>query len=203
MTAFSTSAEEGQFDLPSCLERVRQQDQDAARALVEHLYPLVIRIVRSKLPRRESEEDLAQEVFLKMFTHLDRYQGAVPFSHWVSRIAVNHCLNALRHRKVRPEWRWADLSEEQAQTLDAVLTSTTEDSHPIHAVGARELLDRLLSALDPHDQMILRLLELEERSIEEVKQLTGWSAVRIRVRAFRARQKLNRRFGKLKQEGKL
>lgn len=197
------SVDEEHFDMPACLERVRQQDQDAARELVDHLYPLVIKIVRSRLPRRESEEDLAQEIFLKMFTHLNRYQGAVPFSHWVSRIAVNHCLNALRSRKIRPEWRWADLSEEQASALDAVLTSTTEDSHPAHAVGARELLDKLLEALDPKDQLLLRLLELEEKSIDEVKKLTGWSAVRIRVRAFRARKKLNRRFGRLKEEGKL
>ena len=76
------------FDLAGCLQRVRQRDQQAARELVEHLYPLVIRIVRAHLPRRVPEEDLAQEVFLKMFSRLDQYQGAVPFPHWVSRIAV-------------------------------------------------------------------------------------------------------------------
>ena len=76
------------FDLASCLERVRRRDQDAARQLVDHLYPLVIRIVRAHLPRRVAEEDLAQEIFLKMFTRLAQYQGAVPFPHWVSRIAV-------------------------------------------------------------------------------------------------------------------
>jgi len=65
----------------------RQRDQIAAREMVEHLHPLVIRIVRSHLPRRVAEEDLSQEIFLKMFTRLDQYQGAVPFSHWVSRIA--------------------------------------------------------------------------------------------------------------------
>ena len=102
------------FDVQACLEQVRQRDQTAARELVEHLYPLVIRIVLSKLPWRESEEDLTQEIFLKMFSKLDQYQGSVPFEHWVSRIAVNHCLNALRAQKNRPEWRWADLTEEQA-----------------------------------------------------------------------------------------
>src|SRR5271157_267359 len=106
------------FDLPACLERVRRRDQAAARELVEHLYPLVIRIVRSHLPRRVPEEDLAQEIFLKMFTRLDQYAGAVPFTHWVSRIAVTTCIDQLRTQKRRPEFRWADLPENEAEVLE-------------------------------------------------------------------------------------
>ena len=81
-------SEDESFDLAGCLDLVRQCDQAAARALVDHLYPLVIRIVRAHLPRRVPEEDLAQDIFLKMFTRLEQYQGNVPFPHWVSRIAV-------------------------------------------------------------------------------------------------------------------
>src|SRR4029077_14818410 len=99
------------LDVADCLARVRGQDQDAARSLVEYLYPMVIRIVRANLPRRAAEEDLAQDIFVKMFQKLDQFRGDVPFDHWVSRIAVNHCLNAIRAQKNRPEWRMADLSE--------------------------------------------------------------------------------------------
>src|ERR1700758_5733237 len=115
--------DEQPFDVAGCLERVRGRDQIAARELVEHLYPLVIRIVRAHLPRRVSEEDLAQDIFLKMFTRLEQYQGAVPFPHWVSRIAVTTCIDQLRAQKRRPEFRWADLSENEAEVLDNVLTS--------------------------------------------------------------------------------
>jgi hypothetical protein len=92
------------LNVADCLARVRNQDQDAACSLVEYLYPTVIRIVRGNLPRRAAEEDLAQDIFVKMFEKLDQFQGKVPFEHWVSRIAVNHCLNAIRAQKVRPEW---------------------------------------------------------------------------------------------------
>jgi DNA-directed RNA polymerase specialized sigma24 family protein len=78
------------LDVAGSLARARKQDQDAARALVEFLYLTVIRIVRNNLPRRAAEEDLAQDVFLKMFEKLDQFQGEVPLEHWVSRIAVNH-----------------------------------------------------------------------------------------------------------------
>jgi RNA polymerase sigma-70 factor (ECF subfamily) len=114
------------FDVAACLEQVRRRDQIAARELVEHLYPLVIRIVRSHLPRRVAEEDLAQEIFLKMFTRLDQYKGAVAFTHWVSRIAVTTCIDQLRAQKRRPEFRWADLSEQEAEVLDSVLTNESD-----------------------------------------------------------------------------
>jgi RNA polymerase sigma-70 factor (ECF subfamily) len=195
--------DEASFDLADVLRRVGEGDEMAARLLVEHLYPQVMRIIATKLPRRDSQEDLAQDIFLKMFTRLEQYKGAVPFEHWVSRIAVNHCLNALRAQHSRPEWRWADLTPEQAETLDAVMTSLSETAHPAEAIGARELVDKLLDTLEPADQWLIRLLELEERSIEEIRQLTGWSSTRIRVRAFRARRKLNKTFQRLKQQGRL
>lgn len=192
-----------EFSVADCLERVRRQDQAAARALVEHLYPLVIKVARANLPRRALEEDLAQDIFLKMFANLHQFQGAVPLEHWVSRIAVNHCLNAIRAQNIRPEWRMADLSAEQAEALEAVTAGTSEQAHPGHVMGARELVDRLLEALSPEDRVVIRMLEMEERSIEEIRRVTGWSATMIRVRAFRARRKLNQRFGKLRKEGKL
>jgi RNA polymerase sigma-70 factor (ECF subfamily) len=194
---------EASFDLPDCLRRVRKRDEDAARQLVEHLYPHIMRIVSTRVPRRDTEEDLAQEIFVKMFTKLDQYKGDVPFEHWVSRIAVNHCLNALRAQQSRPEWRWADLTTEQAEALQAALTSPAETPHPSQAASAHELVEMLLSPLDPADRWLIRQLEIEERSIDEVRQLTGWSSTRIRVRAFRARRKLNRVFLRLKSQNKL
>src|ERR1700748_1465573 len=135
--------EDESFDLAGCLDRVRQRDQAASRALVEHLYPLVIRIIRAHLPRRVAEEDLAQDIFLKMFTRLEQYQGNVPFSHWVSRIAVTTCIDQLRAQKRRPEFRWADLSENEAEVLDAVLTND-RDVEAGDALAARELVHKLL-----------------------------------------------------------
>ncbi|HWW01253.1 MAG TPA: RNA polymerase sigma factor [Candidatus Acidoferrum sp.] len=191
------------LNVDECLARVREQDQEAARSLVEFLYPTVIRIVRNNLPRRADAEDLAQDIFLKMFEKLDQFRGEVPLGHWVSRIATNHCLNALRSQKARPEWRMADLSQEQAEALEAATTAAVEEPHPAHLMGARELVELLLKSLSPKDRMVIRLLEIEERSIGEVSELTGWSAAVIRVRAFRARRRLNKRFATLRKERQL
>jgi len=181
------------FDLAGCLDRVRKRDQMAARELVEHLHPLVIRIVRSHLPRRVAEEDLAQDIFLKMFTRLDQYKGEVPFTHWVSRIAVTTCIDQLRAQKRRPELRWADLSETETQVLDAVITNENDVS-PDDAVAAKELIHKLLDLLKPEDRLVIQYLDLEQKSIAEISQLTGWNPTLVKVRAFRARRKLQRHY---------
>jgi RNA polymerase sigma factor (sigma-70 family) len=193
--------EEEPFDFAGCLERVRARDQAASRQLVEQLYPQVIRIVRSHLPRRVAEEDLSQEIFLKMFTRLDQYQGAVPFPHWVSRIAVTTCIDQLRAQKRRPEFRWADLPEEQANMLDNVVTDQ-RDTAPGEALAARELVEKLLAQLKPEDQMVVRMLDLEQKSLAEISAITGWNQTLIKVRAFRARRKLQKFFKDLQQQEK-
>ncbi len=192
-------SDEQSFDVAACLERVRKRDQAAARELVDHLYPLVIRIVRAHLPRRVSEEDLAQDIFLKMFTRLEQYQGAVPFPHWVSRIAVTTCIDQLRAQKRRPEFRWADLSENEADVLDAVMTSDN-DVAANDAMASHELVHKLLDQLKPDDRMVIQLLDLEQKTIAEIGNLTGWNASLIKVRAFRARRKLRKLFQELQQK---
>jgi RNA polymerase sigma factor (sigma-70 family) len=187
------------FDLAGCLERVRRRDQAAARELVEHLHPLVIRIVRARLPRRVPEEDLTQEVFLKMFTRLAQYQGSVPFTHWVSRIAVTTCIDHLRAQQRRPEFRWADLSEKEAEVLDAVMTNESE-VRPDDAFEAHELVHKLLGQLKPDDRLVLQMLDLERKTIAEISGLTGWSQALVKVRAFRARRKLQKLFRELERK---
>ncbi len=188
-------------DLAESLQRVREHDQDAARALIERLYPLVIRIVRSHLPVRTAEEDLAQEVFVKLFSRLDRYQtqSGIPFEHWVSRLAVRTCLDALRFEKRRPELRWSDLSEEQSAWLEFMVTdeSPTPESSP---GPLRELLEALLAQLPPNDRLAIHLLDLQGKSVKEIAQLTGWSVPRVKIQAFRARAKLRKLAEAFKKE---
>ena len=190
---------EPEFDVTTCVERVRRRDEDAARALFRHLYPLVARLVRSHLPRRTSPEDLVQTVFMKIFANLDSFSGTVPLEHWVSRIAINTCLNQLAAERVRPELRWADLSEEQMQVLESV-TAGPEELDPLQNLASREIVEKLLAQLAPTDRLLMTLLHLEGRSVDEVRQITGWNVPVIKVRAFRARRKLRKCFEKLMGE---
>jgi RNA polymerase sigma-70 factor (ECF subfamily) len=187
------------FDMSTCLEQVRQQDEDAARRLFQHLYPLVIKLVRSHLPRRTSEDDLTQIIFMKVFANINQYSGKAPLEHWVSRIAVNTCIKALRAERARPELRWADLGEDEAEIMDW-LANRSGDQHPDRSAGSRELVEKLLAQLKPADRLVINLLNLEGRSIAEVGRLTGWNEAVIKVRAFRARHKMRKHLEKLLKE---
>jgi RNA polymerase sigma-70 factor (ECF subfamily) len=181
------------FDLEQCLEGVRRQDAAAAHALVEHLYPLVLRIVRSHQPRRLAEEDMAQEVFLKLFSRIEQYRPRreTPFEHWVSRLAVRTCLDSLRAEGRRPELRWGDLAEETVAWMKYMVSAAESTPHT-SAAAARETVEILLRQLAPADRLVLTLLDLEQRSVKEISQTTGWNATLVKVRAFRARRRLRK-----------
>jgi RNA polymerase sigma factor (sigma-70 family) len=187
------------LDVPACVERARAGDEDASRDLMRHLHPLVVKIVRSHLPRRTGEEDLIQAVFVKVFTRIEQYRGAVPFEHWVSRVAVNTCLNQIAHEKIRPEWRMSDLSEEEEMVVQN-LASTAGELTPDDGIASRELVEKLLANLNAEDRLVITLIHLEQKSVEEVRQITGWSGALVKVRAFRARAKMRKHLSGLMEE---
>ena len=96
-------------EIAGCLERARAGDENAVSQLFHYMYPQVVKLVYANLPPREQAEDLVQKVCIKAVTHLHQFSGKVPFLHWISRIAVNTCLNQIRHEKHRPELRFGDL----------------------------------------------------------------------------------------------
>src|SRR5476649_2488200 len=183
------------LDLAACVERVRQRDEDAARLLMQHLYPLVLKLVRAHLPKRSAEEDLVQMVFVKVFAKLEQFNGAVPLEHWVSRIAINTCINQIKAERVRPELRWADLGDEERFVVET-LAATENELGASDALAAREIVEKLMARLEPVERVLVTLLHLEGRSGKEVAQMMGWSHLRVRVRDFRVRQKLKQQIGR-------
>jgi RNA polymerase sigma-70 factor (ECF subfamily) len=190
------------FDMEACVAGLLRQDEQAASDFVRELYPLVLKIVRSHLPRRASEEDLCQIVFIKVLSNIGQYSGKVPVEHWVSRIAINACLNALKAESVRPELRWSDLSADQAALLEA-LASNTDALDPSDDATSRDLVETLLATLKPPDRLLITMLHLEGYSMDDVRKATGWNIATIKVRVYRARQKLKQTFQELNSQGKI
>src|SRR5919109_3045300 len=132
-----------QSEASALVKAALRHNEEAARELVRRLYPLVTKIVRAHHFRRASEEDLNQIIFMKFFHKLSQYSGQVPLEHWVSRIAVNTCLNQIQAEKVRPELRHADLSEEEQAVLQNLATSA-EELAPDQRFASRQLVEHLL-----------------------------------------------------------
>ncbi len=189
-----------ELDADALVAAARLHDESAAREIVRRLYPLVLKLVRSHRPRRTAEEDLCQMIFIKIFQKLEQFSGKVPLEHWVSRIAVNTCLNQIQAERVRPELRQADLSEDEAAVVQN-LAATTADLGPDRSFAARDLIERLLEALQPAERLVIDLLYLQQRSVAEIQEVTGWGASLVKVRAFRARQKMKRQLDQFRAEG--
>ena len=135
-------------------------------------------------------------IFIKIFKKLNQFSGKVPLEHWVSRIAVNTCLSQIESEKIRPELRHADLSEEEQAVVENLATSADELA-PDRQLASRQLVEHLLQLLKPVERLVIDLLYLQGRSVEEVHQITGLGAAAIKVRAFRARQKMKAQLTKI------
>jgi RNA polymerase sigma-70 factor (ECF subfamily) len=171
--------------------RALQGEAGAAERLVEILYPVVIRIVRNHLPRGLDEEDLAQEVFLKLFAKLETFRGDQPMEHWVARITRNLCFDHLRKQRRRRELRCADLTEEEEQMLEVILAEEPfHRGRPDGLESCGELLAKLFCTLRPEEERVLRMLDLEGLPVKEIAAVLNWGESRIKVTAFRARRKL-------------
>ena len=159
-------------------------DDGAFAALVGRHKRQVLRIA-ARFSRAPHElEELGQEIFLKAYADLGQYRGDAPFSHWLSRVAVRSCYDALRKRR----------REVDTLPLDDVAPYLADDSIPgkKDTEAARDLLNRALTRLRPAERLVITLLSLEERTVREVAGLTGWTEVNVKVRAFRARRALKR-----------
>src|SRR5207244_8759784 len=138
-------------------------------------------------------------IFIRVFQKLSQFSGKVPLEHWVSRIAVNTCLNQIESEKVRPELRHADLSEEERAVVENLAASSGELA-PDQRFASRQLVEYLLAALKPVERLAIDLLYLQGRSVDEIRKITGWSAALIKVRAFRARQKMKAQLARTEEK---
>ena len=165
-------------------------DASSFEPLVQKYSPRVFATAR-RYARRESEvEDIVQEVWLKAFHKLASFRGDAPFEHWLMRLAVRTCYDFLRGHQRNRESSFTDLTEPESDWLDRFVTEP--DAASERSEAAKELVARLLEQLSPPARLIITLLEIEDRSVKEIAELTGWSVPLVKVRAFRARAEMKR-----------
>jgi RNA polymerase sigma-70 factor (ECF subfamily) len=143
--------------------------------------------------RPEDVEDVAQEVFLRLYYSLDQLRTPEVFEPWLYRLTVNASYDYLRKQRRRAESRMADLSEEQVMMADAA-AGGKNNSDEQRRKQARELVESLLGSVSPEDRILLMLKEVEGRSIKELEQIYGVKENALKVRLFRARQRVLKAF---------
>ena len=182
------------------IKAVLAGDTSSFEVLITKYQPRVFGTAR-KYARRESEvEDIVQEVFIKAFNKLGTFRGDSPFEHWLMRLAVRTCYDFLREHQRNREQTLSEITDEESRWLERVSVEGDPIADSESASAARLFIHKLLEHLSPESRLIIQLLEIEEKSLKEIAQLTGWSVPMIKVRAFRARAAMRKTLERLEKD---
>lgn len=142
-------------------------------------------------------EDLAQETFFRAFRYRKSYQGKVPIKHWLSKIALRLCYDALRKKQKLKEISVSDINIDTLNELETKLSwgNQRKSADPETSLITRELLEMMLAHLSEKDRMILILTAVEGMTSKETAGMMGLTTAGVKMRIYRARrsvlQKLN------------
>ena len=170
----------------------REAFQHLVRKYQRQVAPMMWRFSRDPV----RHEELVQDVFVEAFVSLHNFRPQAPFFHWLSRIAVRVGYRLWREQKQERQYPQVTL-EEWDQISDPKI------SDQLSSREAADLLHRLLGQLPPRDRLVLTLRFIEERSVKETADLTGWSQTLVKVQTLRARAKLKKLFEKAQRKGVL
>jgi len=183
---------------PELIAAVLQGDAASFEPLVQKYSPRVFATARRYARREDEVADIAQEVWLKAFSKLGSFRAEAPFEHWLMRLTVRTCYDFLRGHQRNRESSFSELSEPETDWLERFVAdpgSAAED-----ADAAKLLVARVLEKLPPPARLVITLLEIEDRSVKEIAELTGWSVALVKVRAFRARRQMRKILEKMTKD---
>jgi RNA polymerase sigma-70 factor (ECF subfamily) len=183
------------------VKRAQKEDKEAFEELVRRHQARVFAVAGGILRNKEDVEDIAQQVFLKAYFSLKRFDQRAAFSTWLYKITVNECWDLLRKRKVRPLLYEADLSEEQARQYGASEEREEQAQDVSERLEKRQELERLLDCLEERDRTMLVLKEVQGFSVEEIAEVLGINGNTVKVRLFRARQRITERLRRRRAAG--
>jgi len=177
------------------------EDREAFEELIRRHQQRVFSVAGGILRKPQDVEDIAQQVFLKAYFSLKRFDQRAAFTTWLYKITVNECWDLLRKKKVRPLTYESDLSEDQARQMAShgEMASSTPDASK--RIELRQQVDRLLEQLDERDRLMLILKEVEGFSIEEIAEALDLNGNTVKVRLFRARRRVVERARTMKGSG--
>jgi RNA polymerase sigma-70 factor, ECF subfamily len=159
--------------------RAQAGDRSAYETIVTQFAPMVFRMISRFFRTREDVEDLAQDVFLKLFARIDQVRPDENFPGWLARVTVNTCYDELRKKRRR---------KVALETYGPLIETETPGITPEPDKFGKIRI--ALEGLDPKFKVPLILKEVEEMSVEQIAQTMGITQTNVKVRLFRARKKL-------------
>ena len=175
-----------EFDL---IQKAQQGDASAFNQIVSAYRRRIMGTISHVIGRPEDVEDVAQEVFIRLYFSLGQLRTPEVFEPWLYRLTVNASYDYLRKSRRRIESRMADLSEQQVMMADAVAGSRAQHDDS-EKRRVRDTVQELLSAVSTEDRILLTLKEVEGLSLKELEKVYNVNENALKVRLFRARQRV-------------
>jgi RNA polymerase sigma-70 factor (ECF subfamily) len=187
---------------PGVVERARNGDSGAFDEIVQAYRKRILGTISRLIGRPEDVEDVGQEVFLRLYYSMQQLRTPDMFEPWLYRLTVNAAYDYHRKNKRRKESRMADLSEAQVTLADAEASgAATRESQRKGLI--REFVQKLLQEISEEDRLLLLLKEVEGLSLRELERIYGAKENALKVRLFRARQRVLKAFARNEEEGKI
>lgn len=184
------------------VKRIQARDEMAFREIVERYQAKVYSIIYGILRNRNDAEDIAQQVFAKVYFSIGNFDSRSSLLTWIYKITVNECYDYLRKKRVRKLVYESDFSEEDSRKMENSEAGASHAPPVDQTLARRDLAVKLLEKVSEEDRRLILLKEVEGHSVEELAQMTGMNENTIKVKLFRARQKLLKASQKLFRGGK-
>ncbi len=172
------------------VRRIQAQDELAFREIVERYQAKVFSIIYGILRNRNDAEDIAQQVFAKIYFSIKNFDFRSSLLTWIYKITVNECYDYLRKKRVRKLVYESDFSADESLRMENSEPATDHAPAVDRRLAQQDLAVKLLSKISEEDRSLILLKEVEGHSVEELSQMTGMNENTIKVKLFRARQKL-------------
>jgi RNA polymerase sigma-70 factor, ECF subfamily len=189
-TSARTRVDHKHSEEAALIRRVQAHDDIAFRELVERHQSKVFSIIYGILRNRNDAEDIAQQVFAKVYFSIGNFDFRSSLLTWIYKITVNECYDYLRKKRVRKLVYEGDFSAEDAQRMEASGPATDPSVPADTRLAQRDLVAKLLEKVSAEDRNLILLKEVEGHSVEELASMTGLNENTIKVKLFRTRQKL-------------
>jgi RNA polymerase sigma-70 factor, ECF subfamily len=175
------------------IKRAQAGESAAFNEIVLAYRKRILGTITRLIARPEAVEDVAQEVFLRLYFSLDQLRTAEVFEPWLYRLTVNAAYDYLRKQRRRQEYRMSDLSEQQMVMADAVAGGRAEQDER-EMKKTREMVEAVLGSVSEADRILLMLKELEGLSLKDLEKIYNINENALKVRLFRARQRVLKAF---------
>jgi RNA polymerase sigma-70 factor, ECF subfamily len=172
------------------VRRAQSGDEAAFRELVEKYQSKVFSIIHGIVRQKNDVEDIAQQVFAKIYFSIKNFDFRSSPITWIYKITVNECFDYLRKKKVRKLVYESDLSEDEVRRVENTEPATDRTPRTDVTLARRDYMTKLLERVSEEDRNLLMLKEVEGYSVEELAEMLKMNENTVKVKLFRARQKL-------------